>query len=441
MRKPTRRRASIVSLLTMMTMACSSGGESPANPRGDASPLSPATPTPGSAPSAPAGASGFVEGRDYTVLQRARFMDAAGFEQPAEAFSVLLPRGWTHEGGVVWKDLQACRGEMVGARWSASSPDGAIRYEARPVHAWGSSSDPMMQQQLQMLQRQGGCDVGGVVDAAQYLREVFVPRELPGASVTEIRENAPGTRELRAQADAGMARLAQYAGGARIEVAANAAIARLAWPDGGEGIALVSVQNIITTMPNAFTGIPQRLTNSSASERSVLRFPAARRKEAETVLANLKASVRTNPQWKAAIDGYFARMRQQADAMHHQRMQAIAIQTAANARTHAQRMADIQRQGAANTRRFEQRMADMDSSMRAWETQQSSQDRLHTAFVQTIREVETWQGGDGRVELSSGYEHAWSRGDGSYILSNSPSFDPRSVFLDQHWEALKRADP
>ena len=441
MRKTSRRPTLIPSLLTIMTMACSSGGEMPATPRGDGSPASAAASAPASASAKTPRASSFVEGRDYTVLRRARFMDASGFEQPAEAFSVLLPRDWTHEGGVVWKNLQGCRGEMVGARWSASSPDGAIRYEARPIHAWGSSSDPMMMQQLQMLQRQGGCEVGGAIDAAQYLREVFVPRELAGASVTEIRENEAATRALRAQAEAGMGRLAQFSGGARVDVAANAAIARLTWPDGSEGIALVSVQNIVTTIPNAFTGTSQRLTSSNASERSVIRFPAARRKEAETVLANLKASVRTNPQWRAAIDGYFARLRQQADAIHHQRMEAIAIQTAANARGHAQRMADIESQGAANTRRFEQRMADMDSSMRAWETQQSGQDRMHTAFVQTIREVETWQGGDGRVELSSGYDHAWSRGDGSYILSNSPSFDPRSVFLDQNWEELKRADP
>ena len=43
----------------------------------------------------------FTEGKDYVVLERVRFMDNTGFEQPAEAFSILLPKGWTHEGGVV----------------------------------------------------------------------------------------------------------------------------------------------------------------------------------------------------------------------------------------------------------------------------------------------------------------------------------------------------
>jgi hypothetical protein len=383
----------------------------------------------------------FVEGRDYTVLQRARFMDDIGFERPAEAFSVLVPRGWNHEGGIVWKSLQECRGEMVSSRWSVTSPDGAVRFQTLPLHAWGWSSEPMMLQQMQMMQQQGGCEVGGVMDAATYMREVYAPRELQGATLTELRENAAATRELQQQASRNMATLRQYSGGGQVNVSADAAIARLRWDDGTEGIALVSVLNITTDVPNQFTGTVQRLTNSNASERSYIRFPAERRAEAEALLANLKSSYRTNPQWKEAIEGYFVRMRQQQDAMHHQRMQAIADATAADARAHAGRMADIQRAGEANTARFNQRMANMDTSMRSWEAQQASQDRMHTAFVQSIREVETWQGGDGKVELSSGYGQAWSRGDGSYILSNSPSFDPRAALNDQTWQELKRAEP
>ena len=299
----------------------------------------------------------------------------------------------------------------------------------------------MMLQQMQMMQQQGGCEIGSAIDATRYMREVFAPRELQGATIVDVRDNDPATRELRDQAARNMPKLQQYSGGGQIDVEADAVIARLRWEDGTEGLALVSVLNFITDMPNPFTGGMQRLVNGNATERSYIRFPAARRAEAETLLANLKSSYRTNPQWKEAIDGYFARMRQQQDVIHHQRMAAIAEQTAANARGHAQRMADIQRQGDANTARFQQRMAGMDSSMRSWEATQSSQDRMHTAFVQSIREVETWQGGDGKVELSSGYSQAWSRSDGSYILSNSPSFDPRAVLQDQAWQELKRANP
>lgn len=102
-------------------------------------------------------------------------------------------------------------------------------------------------------------------------------------------------------------------------------------------------------------------------------------------------------------------------------------------------MNDIQAQGAANTARHNERMGAMDQQMRSWEQQQSSQDRQHTQFVKAIREVETYNdGANGRVELSSGYDHAWSRGDGSYILSNSPNFDPSSVFQDQAWKPMEQ---
>jgi hypothetical protein len=103
-------------------------------------------------------------------------------------------------------------------------------------------------------------------------------------------------------------------------------------------------------------------------------------------------------------------------------------------------MADIQAQGAANTARHNDRMNAMDNNMRSWEQQQASQDRQHTKYVQTIREVETYRDANGTVELSSGYNQAWSRGDGSYILSNSPNFDPSSVFQDQNWTEMKQVD-
>lgn len=377
----------------------------------------------------------FTEGRDYMVLERVRFMDTQGFEQPAEAFSILLPKGWKHQGGVVWKGFNECRGEMISAKWSVSSPDGGITYTVLPNHSWASASDMMMMQNLQMQAQQGGCEVGGPMDAASYLREVMAPRELQGATITGLKENTEVAREMERMAAQTKAAFEQWGGQATLQP--SAIIAQLRWNDGTEGLALVSVLNVINVSQNMYTGEYQQLTNSNASERSILRFPADRRDEAERVLASIKSSYRTNPQWKQAVEGYFAQLRQHQDRLHHQRMAAIDAQTAANTRAHNQRMADIQAQGAASTARFNDRMGAMDQQMRSWEQQQSSQDRQHTQFIKAIREVETWNdGSNGRVELSSGYNHAWSRGDGSYILSNSPNFDPSSVFQDQQWKPM-----
>ncbi len=381
----------------------------------------------------------FVEGKDYTVMERVRFMDNHGFERPAEAFSVLLPKGWKHEGGIQWKDMNECRGEMVTGRWSASSPDGAIRFASLPLHTWGSASDPMMRQSMMMGAQSGGCEYGGAMPAEQYLREVFGPRELQGATITEVKENKAAKSEMDQQSQRTKAAAEQYGG--MVEVLNSAVVARLKWSDGTEGIALANVMNMITTTQDMYSGTMNQFTTSMSSERSFLRFPTARKDEAERFLANAKSSFRTNPEWKRAIDDFFVRMRGQQDVMHRQKMAAIDAQTRANTAAHNQRMSAIQQQGTANTQRHNERMANMDSQMRSWESQQSSQDRIHKSFVQTIREVQTYQDGNGKVELSSGYDQAWSRGDGTYILSNSPSFDPSSVFQDQNWQEMKPTNP
>ena len=398
-----------------------------------------ATTNPAAAQSSASGGKTFVEGKDYTIMERVRFMDNQGFEQPAEAFSVLLPKGWKHEGGITWKDMNACRGEMVTGRWTTSSPEGAIRYTSLPLHTWGSASDPMMQQNMMMQAQSGGCEFGGPMPSEQYLREVFGPRELQGASISDVRENGAARQEMDQQSQRTIDAIRQMGGMAEVE---NSAItARLKWADGTEGVAICSVSNIFNNMLNAYTGEMQQITTSVSSERSFLRFPAARKDEAERFLANVKSSFRTNPEWKRAIDDFFARMRGQQDLMHRERMAAIDAQTRANTAAHNQRMANIQQQGAANTAAHNQRMTNMDSNMRSWESQQSSSDRMHSSFVQTIREVQTYQDGSGKVELSSGYDQAWSRGDGTYILSNSPSFDPSSAFQDQNWQEMKPTNP
>ncbi|MBX2973194.1 MAG: hypothetical protein KF797_08830 [Flavobacteriales bacterium] len=384
-------------------------------------------------------AQNWQEGRDYTVLERVRIMDNMGFQQPAEAFSVLIPKGWKYEGGVVWKSLQECRSEMVGTKVRITSPDGAIVFQGLQPHSWSAASDPMMMQNLQMQAAQGGCAVGGTMSAEEYLRQVFLPNELRGATVTEVERNPGAEQEMSAQAGRYQAE-AQRNGG-RAELMPSAITVRVKWGDGTEGIVLLSVNNLMNYWQNPYTGVVQQISMSTASERSWVRFPAARRTEAEAFLANLKSSIRTNPAWKQAVDGYFAELSRQQDRQHHIAMAAIDQNTRAMTAAHNQRMADIQAQGAANTARHNERMAAMDNSMRSWEQQQTAQDRQHTRFVQAIREVETWQGSGGAVELSSGYDQAWSRGDGTYIMSNKPGFDPAAVFQDQSWTEMKRRDP
>jgi hypothetical protein len=43
--------------------------------------------------------------------------------------------------------------------------------------------------------------------------------------------------------------------------------------------------------------------------------------------------------------------------------------------------------------------------------------------------------------MTSGYNHAWSRGNGtSFVLSNDPNFDAATTFNDQQWKPMAKVD-
>lgn len=91
------------------------------------------------APATKAGREKFVEGKDYTVWQRVRLLDENGFGQPAEAYSILLPKGWRTQGGVRWVVNAKCPADAIQNRMTATSPDQRFRLEVFP-QATGSGS-------------------------------------------------------------------------------------------------------------------------------------------------------------------------------------------------------------------------------------------------------------------------------------------------------------
>lgn len=378
------------------------------------------------------------EGKDFIVLESKRFFDDKGYIQPVEAFSVLVPRGWRAEGGVQWKSPFQCAGETYAPVLRISSPDNAIQFQSLPLQSWGTASDPGMRQNMEMLAQQGGCAVAPPMGAEQYLRQVLAPRELGNPQILSVEPNQEVIQQLLAKSE--KHRATAQSMGMNLNFQADAVLARLQWSDGSQGIAFLTIINGINSLQNPYTGSMQQLATSVASERSFVRFPAARRPEGEQFISTLRTSYRTNPAWEQAIEAFSQRMRQWRNQNHDQVMSQLEANRQQMIASHQQRMADIQRQGAANTAAFNQRMSNMDQNMRAWESQQASSDRIHTAFVQSIRGVETWQGPHGRVELTTGYENAWTRGDGTFILSNKPGFDPASAFQDQSWQPLKRAN-
>lgn len=372
---------------------------------------------PGGAPSEEAPAPReWREGEDYFVVERARFLDQMGFDQPVEAFSVLLPRDWSREGGVTWLTPQQCRGDLVTTAFTARSPDGAWSMTALPSKTWVAADDPAMTQLLQSGASQGGCALRSPTDARALL-ESDIGGDAGGATARNVRDNNELIRFLAQLDDQANATSQQY--GTGLTQRSSAVEADLSWPDGSRGHARYAVITSELAKRDYLSGGVTRMYTTMAIERTWLRYPAAKKADAERLFTTILASHRTNPVWADAKTKYLTWLGNAEHARNMERIRLVGEQAAAYAR---------------------ERSAEQDRQLRSWEAGQDSQDRQHTQFLQTIREVETWKGESGAVELSAGYDHAWSGGDGTYLLSSAPGFDPDAAFLESRWSELKRAE-
>jgi hypothetical protein len=366
----------------------------------------------------------FIAGKDYTEYKWARLWDKQGFNQPVEAFSLLLPDGWKHEGAIVWNAPgTTCAG--TNAWFKAQSADGRYRLDMLPNALWSWTTNPQMQQFYQNAPATSCQQFRQPVDAKTYLQQVWAP-ELGNPKIIELSPNQPVVDLMKQRNEEGRQELMRY-GAAQVQFHQSAVTATVQWSDGKEAIVLCGVSIVETIVPNTYTGTYDTQYTTSFVNQTVFRYPAGERALAKNQLSAILASVRTNPTWKNSLDQFWKDVRQKKHVEHVGRIALMDQQTAAI--------------GRETIRKGNERLGQMDADMRSWEARQSSQDRMHTNFIKTIREVENYRDESGKVELSSGYNHAWSRNDGnSFILTDNPNFNPSSVFQDQRWKEMKKVD-
>ena len=362
-------------------------------------------------------ASGLVEGKDYVVLERFRILDEMGFDRPVEAMSVLVPRGWRTQGGVRWKGINECRGEIVTWQMQSTSPDGAIHFTILPIRSFSFSQDQMLQNSLIAAQQQGGCPVSAPFNAAQYL-ENLARNGLGGAQASNIRPDESTGALLQKIIAMGNESSQQYRTG--MEHSGSAVYGSLAWPDGTKGVARVGVLVMMKRGNDMFTGRPNGFSTTMVIFQAAIRYRPEREAEALKVFSTITASHRENSIWQQAKQNYITQL---GNAEHARSMERIRLM-GEQAKAYAKSQSDAS-----------------DARMRDWERQQASSDASQLRFIQTIREVETWKDSSGApVELSAGYSHGWSRPDGSYILTNNSLFNP-AVEFQQNWERMEKPRP
>lgn len=352
----------------------------------------------------------FKEGTDYHILQRVRLMDPHGFGKPAEAASFLLPKGWRLAGGIQWRVGHPCMNESVAAQWTASSPDGTLELRGFPVRSWQWHDDQQVVQDM-MRNQQGimkACDIMPPYDAEAFVREHML-QELGGASIVSAEPATALVRTMEEQAQRNLSAV-QQAGITNAAFRPSATKVHLRWPDGNEGTLLCSVDQTIFMMPNYLHGGMSGTYQCQSNFRLLVRYPPGARVEAERIMGTAIASTRINPAWQQAVARVFSNV-------------------AAVERSEAAKRAGLWRDAQNHT---------SDLQRRTWEDGEASRDRLNTEWGQVIRGVDEWTDPNGSsIELSAGYNEAWSRADGTYLLSNDPNFDPR-VVLQEDWQRMEK---
>lgn len=376
-----------------------------------------------------------TEGKDYTEFTRARIMDKVGFTPPVEAFSILIPKDWNFDGDIIWNPPGSpCAGNNT--RMKAVSPDGKFIYEMFPNYMWSFNPDPMAGQFNQASSPY--CSYGEPMNAEAFFRNFFAPNELGNPEVMNVSENTEGVNSLKESYEKMRQEMMSY-GSSQINYYPSGIHARVKWQNGSEAIVICGVTTAENIVPNVYNGTYNKLYTSVATERTVLMYPNGEYDNAANLVSVMMSSIRTNTAWKNAVDNFWLGIRQKKNVEHIGRIAIIDEQTRKiKENMNKKRSQDIAEMGKNIIKKGEQNLADMDANMRSWEATQQSNDQIHTSFVKAIREVETYRDESGVVELSSGYNHAWSRGDGSnFIMSNDPNFDPSKVFQDQSWTEMR----
>lgn len=368
----------------------------------------------------------YREGTDYFLFERVRVFDKVGFSQPQEAFSVLLPKGWQHSDEVIWNAPGTmCAGTYK--KFKATSADNAYSLQMYPdvLYIWGSNQQ-MMQFNQNNNPSSSTCAYRQPIDAEIYLRTIFAKEELGNAEVVSVTPNKFVVEQMAATNAENTAELQQYGAG-DINFDQSAINAVVKWPDGTEGMVVLGITIMETIIPNIYNGSYEKSYTTQVSKRTVFKYPAKETEQAKNQFSLIMGSFRSNPAWNDAVRGFWKAVRQRKHVEHIGKIRMIDEQT--------------RRMGEQAIAKGNARLSEMDNQMRNWEATQSSQDRMHTNFIKTIREVENFKDASGTYELSSGYSHAWSRGDGnSFILTNDPNLDPAFIFKDQNWKEMQKSD-
>ncbi len=387
-----------------------------------------------------------------TRLSPRPIVDRQGFNSPIEAYSVLVPDGWSFESEVVWMGAGGrCGPGHAQPVFRMESPDGARAIEVLlGVHleltsidlVQGAANSPFAQpyvetqrqarSEMEALRREyqasgPNCQVGRPSDHRDFVQKSIVSTMRPDSRIVGM-EPDPAIRAMLQPLEAAGAEMrAMTSPGMQADQTIETTKLTLEATDAGgrPSVEIMKFGTVVQWLTSAFEGMTAdgmqlvhmgqfSTTSHQTTWITSYRAPRDELADFEPLAGAIMASLRSNPRWQAAFNRYLANITR------------------------------IQNQGAMERSRImaETQDAISDMQMEGWRRRQDSQDRSAKAFVNSIRGVEQ------RIDPSTGFvvdvpntgHEFYSDGNGNVLIIDTPGLEPRDLFPGEDWEVMKRPD-
>jgi len=324
-------------------------------------------------------------------LAPATIVDPGGFGRPMVASTILAPVGWSTSGGVVWQQNTAPCGERnPHTSWKAVSPDGMQAVEILAEEVWNGDNFPIPPE------ARGGCPNVQIRDARSFVID-YALRHRPGARVLDYRDlPANETRAVQDFIDRNSGPAAQ--GQNRSIFAGGKAL--LGYTQNGvEMRESIHVSFIVSpiAMEGGMGGQMQRAVTIGTLLGYAIKAPAG---SLNLKFADLFArSIKANPAYAQLTADYNARMTGIVAG-------SVSDRTEITART------------GEELRRIQSEY---------WDRKSASDDLGQNQVISGIRDANEYADPytvGGVVELDNSFQNAWRLQDGTYVLTDDPSFNP-----------------
>jgi len=322
-----------------------------------------------------------------------------------EAFSLLVPQGWSVSGGVEW--IPSRPAAPVSIHLLLQSPDGVTALEGFPTQYFTWTTNPMIMMTKPRGSLYFGYEVQQPLSARDSLRQYFLPRfrNFQGLSVLE-ESPAPDLLQHALKNQPSPNQGGQYYN--------DTIRARIGYTLNGKAIAekifvVAEVTRVVS--PGLMGSVDSYFW--SLGFGSSLRSSPEQVDSYEELYRAVIASLKVNPSWGAFV-------------------QQVSSGLVNNTIRGIQQIGELSRQISRNADEMRE------SSMRGWQERSAIYDRLNERFDQHIRGVDPYfdPNTGGSVELPAGYTQAWSTPLGEYIVSDDPNFNP-NIGSTQNWTPLE----